>query len=144
MKNDKMKGRGRKVLAAMALPLSIMLAAAVGRGAWEFIQRGKQVRTFTSLKSVTKILERQREMEGRIDIEAVVTSVNAGLDAWGNEIAFATLGSRGYLLVSPGSDGVFEHADLQEYQDLGIQDIRGRFSEDIVFISGSPVTIAGK
>lgn len=124
--------------------LVLLMIVATGWLASEFVHRGKQIRSYITLNSISMILEKQKEKGDQLEIEAVVNSVNDGRDAWGNEIAYAELESKIYLLVSAGSDGAFEYDILERYCELKPRNIRGEFYEDIVFLAGSPLTFAGK
>ncbi len=77
----------------------------------------------------------------------VISRIAGGRDAWRHEFLYlARSTSRGvsYVLVSLGSDGKLDVAQLKEYFNTPEQFIHGMPWKDIVFRDGHPITRAGK
>jgi hypothetical protein len=115
------------------------------------LQSARQAFTLGTLKTIVRKLEDKQEVLGRPlghnEIEETVLTCAQGLDDWGHRVVVvARPGPEGqrYAVVSPGSDGIFEHQDLLEYFDVPKADIHGLAERDIVIVDSSVRTLAGK
>jgi len=73
----------------------------------------------------------------------IIQSVNSGRDAWGRSFIYAIV-QRHSLLISTGSDGRLDVAEISEYLKLRDEVINGRPAHDIVILDGVPITRVGK
>jgi len=138
-------------MAMMRAPLagaSFALAAFLGLSC-NALDRSRQVQTFGDMQVMAEMItDLQRTGQpSAVQVRSALRRVHDGRDAWGNEVSFfatAESGRHGYILVSPGSDGILESEDEAYYLQLEHEDIRGTAVRDIVFRDGKAVTNAGK
>lgn len=113
--------------------------------------RRKQIDSYSRVSTIARLLENRRAQSSGIlsesDVNAAVTSIGNGLDAWGHEIrVFSESDGKAstFVVVSPGRDGKLEFEDPEPYFASSRVDIRGLLDRDIVFRDGQCVTNAGK
>lgn len=135
-------------------PLSsgcLLMLATISCGYMDLHQRSKQVRTFADLQTISTNIEQQRSMMGQLtsqSVEAVMTSVSDGRDAWDRRFAYDIQsyddGKTSYVILSFGQDGVLDVNDIDEYFQMEPESVAGNFVRDIVFRDGRPILNAGK
>jgi hypothetical protein len=136
---------GRHLLGALLLVFVI-----TGCGLKRGYDRAKQARTFADLQVMAARLSDTISKTGDLSeaqAARTIKSVNGGRDAWGNDVVFRSRSRDGrisYVLVSPGSDGVLEHPDLDDYFAQSASDVHDDSRRDIVFRDGEAITRAGK
>ena len=116
----------------------------------EAYRRGKQVGTYARLQTISLRIQDsvdRGEPVTEATIRSVIQDEGDSHDAWGNAYHFATMkrgGSTSWIVLSLGSDGRCDLADIRQYFYAEEEVISGRFARDIVFRDGRPIKNAGK
>ena len=117
----------------------------------KFIVRGRQVRTFVSLKIISSKIDKYlSDHKGYIpnkEAYKIISSVMNGRDAWGSHILYRSIKGASkfsYIIISLGSDKKLDVNNINDYFKLRKVDISGNGSHDIVFRNGEAITNAGK
>lgn len=136
-------------MAAVTLVVfAIMLFGLVS--AISFYRRARQLRTFVDMEFISRHVEMMVREHGKLDeadLTQAIHSVGDGRDAWGNEFILlldVESDDLRYLLISRGSDGFLDVADVGEYFEMQKANIKEDYKRDIVFLNGVPLTNAGK
>lgn len=120
-------------------------------GIWSFCRRARQVRTFADMQVLSKIISAKlkNKIYSREQLQGIIDSVNGGKDAWGHPFLIEFRQDENsqypsYVLISTGSDGCLDTKSISTYFDEQPKDVRGHYSEDLVFRDGRSITVAGK
>jgi hypothetical protein len=116
------------------------------------LDRIRQIRTVADMQTIIAKIEQIRANDPEFPTDSakvrkVISSIAGGRDAWRHEFLYlARPTSRGvsYVLVSLGSDGKLDVAQLTAYFNTPEQVIHDMPWKDIVFRDGHPITRAGK
>jgi hypothetical protein len=138
----------RKLVSASLFVLPLLLLS--GCGFYEAFMRTRQIRTVAELQEVCfRVDGRRKQAGGYISMAAaqsIIREVHGGRDAWGNRFIFMSNNNHGhfsYVAISRGSDGKLEK-NRDAYFTMGVENIKGAWTKDIVFRDGEAVTLAGK
>lgn len=122
------------VLALLAIPVIGLVAAIAIPNYLTAVQRSKQKRTMAEIRAIATNVEAHAQTYGtypqRLDGEPK--------DGWDLPIRYQCVGEgdkacAGYFIASAGSDKMFEHNDVADYE----QGSTTKFAADIVFANGA-------
>jgi len=111
------------------------------------VDRIKQVQTQAKLQYLVSRIAEFRASKGYLptssEFESSLETNDALRDAWGRRIRYHTCGDR-YVLVSSGSDGLFELEQFDGYFDFDTKQVQHEYPLDIVVVDDEFVHSAGK
>ena len=123
---------------------TIVLAFGVVSGCSDYQLVRKQNPTCANIVAAISVIEsRDRDCLTDDEVRQVLSRFDGGNDRWGNRLsswAKCQDGEFSYLIVSPGSDGIFEFEHERGYWQLTDRDLYGRPELDIVYRNGQPVS----
>ena len=116
----------------------------------DFLDRAKQLRTYTNMQAIVGRIEEARATAGAISDEQIAEMLRSeanGRDEWGRLLIYdSRRGSNGfsYIVASLGRDGRLDVPKIEDYYTSTLEYIDEKFDRDIVFVNGRPLKNAGK
>lgn len=126
------------VLVVLAIPIAGILAAIAIPNLVTAKERSKQKRTIADIRTLAIAVENYAISRNTYPENLATLSDVPRSDGWNHELRYECIGEAdnpcaGYVIASPGKDGVYEKESLRDYSEQSTSN----FDCDIVFARGS-------